>query len=177
VKKSKNWKSYCQTTFNSLRANVDNWGNPDFFRPITRLYYIGVFDCGTSNHMGLISHEALHNPKERTKDHCFSPQFIGRMIMDNPEKYLEDYTIFENLFWTSCSLITVTKEENRQLSMLTENDGIDYKVYVPTNLKYQHLGIKLYQKIGASWKTAVEYDNNIIPAPADLLEYEKKFLV
>ena len=80
MKKSKNWKSYCQTTFNSLRANVDNWGNPDFFRPITRLYYIGVFDCGTSNHMGLISHEALHNPKERTKDHCLSPQFIGRMI-------------------------------------------------------------------------------------------------
>ena len=74
-------------------------------------------------------------------------------------------------------MITVTKDENRQLSMLTENNGIDYKVHVPTNLKYQHLGIKLYKKIGATWKTAIEYDNNIIPAPADLLEYEKKFLV
>ena len=112
MKNSKNWKAYCQTTFNSLRANVNNWGNPDFFRPITRLYYIGVFDCGTSNHLGLISEEALNNPTERTKDHCLSPQFIGRMIMDNPEKYLEDYDIFENLFWLSCSLITVTKEEN-----------------------------------------------------------------
>ena len=177
MKNSKNWKSYCRTTFNSLRANIDNWGDPDFFRPITRLYYIGVFDCGTSNHTGLISYEALHNPKERTKDHCLSPQFIGRMIMDNPDKYLEDYDIFENLFWLSCSLITVTKDENKRLSMLTENDGINYKVHVPTNLKYQHLGIKLYQKRGFSWKDAVEYGNNIIHTPADLLEYEKKFLV
>ena len=177
MKNSKNWKAYCQTTFNSLRANVNNWGNPDFFRPITRLYYIGVFDCGTSNHLGLISEEALNNPTERTKDHCLSPQFIGRMIMDNPEKYLEDYDIFENLFWLSCSLITVTKEENKKLSMLTENDGIDYRVHVPTNLKYQHLGIKLYRKTGANWRNAVRYYDNVIPAPSDLLEYEKKFLV
>ena len=97
--------------------------------------------------------------------------------MDNPDKYLEDYDIFENLFWLSCSTITVTKDENRQLSMLTDNDGIDYRVYVPTNLKYQHLGIKLYQKTGANWKTAVEYEDNTIPAPSDLLEYERGFLV
>ena len=177
MSKSKNWKAYCQTTFNSLRANVENWGDPDFFRPITRLYYIGVFDCGTSNHTGLISHAALNNPSERTKDHCLSPQFIGRMFMDNPDKYLDDYDIFENLFWLSCSLITVTKDENKRLSLLTENNGIEYKVHVPTNLKYQHLGIKLYQKRGSSWKTAVEYDDNIIPTPSDLLEYEKRFLV
>ena len=174
---SKNWKAYCQTTYNSLCANIENWGDPDFFRPITRLYYIGVFDCGTSNHLGLISEEALNNPTERTKDHCLSPQFIGRMIMDNPEKYLEDYDIFENLFWLSCSLITVTKEENKKLSMLTENDGFDYRVHVPTNLKYQHLGIKLYRKTGTNWRNAVRYYDNVIPAPSDLLEYEKKFLV
>lgn len=173
----KNWKAYCKTTFNSLRANVDNWGDPDFFRPITRIYYIGVFDCAQVNHLGLISEAAKDNPKERTHDHCLSPQFIGRMIMDNPDKYLEDYDVFENLFWLSCSTITVTKDENKRLSMLTENNGIDYKVHVPTDLKYKHLGIKLYQKNGATWKTAVEYDDNIIPAPSDLLEYEKRFLV
>ena len=175
--KSKNWKAYCQTTFNSLRTNVENWGNTDFFRPITRLYYIGVFDCGQVNHLGLISESAKDTPTERTFDHCLSPQFIGRMIMDYPDKYLSDYDVFENLFWLSCSTITVTKEENRQLSLLTENDGIDYKVHVPTNLKYRHLDIKLYRKNGVIWKTAVEYDDNIIPAPSDLLEYEKRFLV
>ena len=61
--------------------------------------------------------------------------------------------------------------------MLTENDGIDYRVHVPTNLKYQHLGIKLYRKTGANRRNAVRYYDNVIPAPSDLLEYEKKFLV
>lgn len=176
MKRSKNWKSYCKVSYNALRASVDDWGDPDFFRPITRIYYINVFDCATVNHLGLISEEAINNPKERTFDHCLSPQFIGRMIMDNPEKYLEDYDIFENLFWLACSTITVTKRENKELSMLTENNGIDYKVYVPTHLKYRHLGIKLYQKNGIKWSDSVEYDTNIIPAPSDLLEYEKNFL-
>ena len=177
MKVSKNWRAYCQTTFNSLQANIDNWGKPDFFRPITRIYYIGVFDCGQVNHLGLISEAAKNNPKKSTDDHCLSPQFIGRMIMDNPDKYLSDYDIFENLFWLSCSMIRVTSSENKRLSLLTNNDTIDYKVYVPTNLKYKHLGIKLYQKTGHYWKDAVEYDDNIIPAPSDLLEYEKRFLV
>jgi hypothetical protein len=175
--KSKNWKAYCQTTFNSLAANIENWGDPDFFRPITRIYYIGVFDCAQVNHLGLISEDAIEYPDQRTHDHCLSPQFIGRMIMDNPDKYLEDYDIFENLFWLSCSTITVTKDENKRLSMLTENDGVDYRVHVPTNLKYQHLGIKLYQKNGPRWIDAVECDDNIISTPKDLIEYEKKFLV
>lgn len=175
--KSKNWKAYCQTTFNSLRSNIDNWGDPDFFRPITRLYYIGVFDCGQVNHLGMISEEALSNPKERTHDHCLSPQFVGRMIMDNPDKYLQDYSVFEGLFWLSCSTITVTKNENKQLSLLTENNGFEYKVKVPTNLKYKHLGIKLYQRVGTGWKNVVECGDNLISTPSDLLEYEKRFLV
>ena len=61
--------------------------------------------------------------------------------------------------------------------MLTENNGINYKVFVPTNLKYKHLGIKLYKKQeGKKWKSAVLQESNLIPAPQDLLEYEKSFL-
>tara|TARA_B100000900_G_C20188139_1_gene556727 strand:- start:50 stop:586 length:537 start_codon:yes stop_codon:yes gene_type:complete len=174
--RAKNWKAYCKTAFNALSASVEDWGDPDFFRPITRIYYINVFDCATVNHLGLMSEEALLNPKERTQDHCLSPQFIGRMIMDNPDKYLQDYYIFESLFWTACSTITVTKKENKSLSMLTENNGIEYKVFVPTNLKYKHLSINLLQKTGPRWNNAIKYDDNTIPAPADLLEYEKNFL-
>jgi hypothetical protein len=175
--RAKNWKAYCKTAFNALSASVNDWGNPDFFRPITRLFYIAVFDCAGVNHLGLISEEALNNPKERTHDHCLSPQFIGRMIMDNPEKYLQDYNTFENLFWLACSTITVTKSENTRLSRLTDNDGVDYRVYVPTDLKYKHLGIKLYQKNGSRWNDSLECSDNTIPAPSDLLEYEKEFLV
>lgn len=55
---------------------------------------------------------------------------------------------------------------------------MDYKVYVPTNKKYGHLGIKLYEKVGQQWKNAVEYDGNVGDlAPQDLLNYEEQFLV
>ena len=176
MRRKKNWKAYCKTAYNGLAASVDDWGDPDFFRPITRIYYINVFDCQKVNHLGLISEQALNNPNQRTDDHCLSPQFIGRMIMDNPDKYLTDYDVFENLFWLACSTITVTKTENKQLSKLTVN-RIDYKVKVPTNLKYKHLGIKLYQRTGAHWSNSVECDDNIISTPSDLLEYERRFLV
>ena len=73
---------------------------------------------------------------------------------------------------------TALRSENKQLSLLTDNDGVDYKVYVPTNKKYGHLGIKLYEKVGQQWKNAVEYDGNVGDlAPQDLLNYEEQFLV
>ena len=176
MKSSKNWKAYCLVSFNALNANVDNWGDPDFFRPITRSFYEQVFSSGY-NHSGLISEEAKDNPNQRTHDHYLSPQFICRMIMDSPEIYLSDYDIFENLFNLARTTICVTKKQNKQLSLLTNNDGTDYKVYVPTDRKYQHLGIKLYKRIGRKWTDVVEYDTNIVSAPKDLLDYEKKFLV
>ena len=98
--------------------------------------------------------------------------------MDNPGVYLDDYDTFEMLFFLSRTTIKVTKEENDRLSALTKNDGDTYQVFVPTNLKYKHLGIKLYRKTGHRWANAVECDDNeITQAPSDLLEYERKFLV
>jgi hypothetical protein len=81
------------------------------------------------------------------------------------------------MFWRACSTITVTKKENTLLSQLTENDGYTYKVHVPTHLKYNHLGIKLYNRVGAKWKESVQMDSNIIDVPEELLEYETQFLV
>ena len=75
----------------------------------------------------------------------------------------------------------VTADENIRLSKLTENDGSDYRVHVPTNRKYNHLGINLYvrpEKVG-NWKkadvsSASEIDMHF---PPDLIEYEKDYLV
>lgn len=178
----KDWKAYCRTSFNALRGNIEDWGKPEFYRPITRIYYINVFDCGLSNFTGLVSEKALENKLRSKKvvyDHCLSPQFIGRMIMDNPYKYLSEYSAFENIFWQSCKTVMVTQEENFALAGLTENNGQEYKVHVPTNKKYNHLGINLYfrpQKHGR-WNEAVPLDTNLIETPEDLLEYEKEFLV
>ena len=57
-RRTNRWEEYCETTYNSLRANVHNWGRPEFFRPLTRIYYMGVFDCGNPNHTRLISETA-----------------------------------------------------------------------------------------------------------------------
>ena len=57
------------------------------------------------------------------------------------------------------------------------NDGYDYKVYVPTNLKYEHLNINLHKRIDSFWKNSVPTETNIISVPEELLEYEKQFLV
>ena len=176
-KYKKNWEAYCETAFNNLKGSLHNWGKEDYYRPITRTFYINVFDCAGVNHTGFISESAINNPKERTHDHCLSPQFIGRMVMDNPDKFLNDYESFKNLFWIACSTITVTKEENTSLSNLTENDGYDYKVKVPTNLKYEHLEIKLRKRIGARWADSVPMNTSIIDVPKELLDYETQFLI
>ena len=76
-----------------------------------------------------------------------------------------------------CSTITVTKKENTALSSLTVNNGYDYKVHVPTNLKYNHLNIKLYERVGSLWKNSTPIESNIIDVPQELLNYEKAFLV
>ena len=178
----KDWRAYCKTSFNALRGNIEDWGTPEFYRPITRIFYINVFDCGLLNFTGLVSEEALKNKingKKVVYDHCLSPQFIGRMIMDNSDKYLSKYSVFEEIFWESCKTVMVTQEQNFALSALTENNGKDYLIHVPTDKKYNHLGINLYfrpQKNGR-WSEAVPLDTNIIETPEDLLEYEKGFLI
>ena len=178
----KDWKSYCETTYHSLKSNLHNWGDPKYARPITRIYYIGVFDAGLPNPTGLISENALKNKSLKKKvvyDHCLSPQFISRMILDNPDVYLSSLSKFQEIFLLSCQTILVTAEENLELSYLTSNDGDTYQVKVPTHLKYNHLGINLYKRPEDSvrWNKSVAIDSNILDVPEELKEYEKQFLV
>ena len=182
MKNSNRWQEYCETAFNGLRANVHNWGKPEFSRPITRIYYIGVFDCGTPNHTGFISEAAYHNKLVRGKtvhDHYLSPQFVGRMILDNPDTYLQDFEVFRDIFWKSCATVVVTAGENIRLSSLTTNDGNDYKVSVPTDEKYASLGISLYRRPDGDtrWKNAQPVIENGLYFPEHLIQYEKEFLV
>ena len=184
----KEWRNYAEVSYNALKSNVEAWknGNKDFIRCISRIYYINVFDCGLFNYTGLVSEQALSFPKESTYDHCFRPQLIGRMIMDNPEKYLSSYETFEKLFFISCMVVKVTKDENRLLSLQTDNRSNEYKILTPTNLLYETVGIELYKKVENNQYLHVGFD---IPLNCseedmeeyqelfnDLLEYEKKFM-
>lgn len=171
---------YCKATFKALKSNLEDWdaNDPDVVRIITRQYYEGVFSCNYGD-TGLISEDALNNSSERTDDHCFSPQFVGRFIMDNADVYLTDYDKFKEVFIASCTKIKVTKSENRKLQQLTENKrGKQYKVFVPTDKKYDHLGIRLYKRPEnkTRWSDA-QLTNEKITFLPDLLEYEKKFIV
>ena len=99
--------------------------------------------------------------------------------MSNQEKYLGDYEEFKKIFLVCTQQIVVTKKENESLSFLTAPDKEDYKVLVPTNLKYNHLDINLYkrQEGKVRWKNSDPVDSNILEIPEDLLEYEKRYLV
>ena len=145
---------------------------------------MGVFDCGNPNHTGFISQTAYNNKLEGKKtvyDHYLSPQFIGRMILDNPDKYLSDFNVFRDLFWKSCGTVVVTAEENIKLSKLTENNDNYYKVFVPTDKKYEHVGIKLLSRPDKKqkWKgvDVIESSTTDLYFPDDLIDYEKVYLV
>ena len=183
-RRTNRWEEYCETTYNSLKANVHNWGKPEFFRPLTRIYYMGVFDCGNPNHTRLISETAFSNKQVGRKtvhDHYLSPQFVGRMILDHPDQYLSDFGVFRDIFYKSCGTIIVTAEENIRLSHLTNNDGDDYKVYVPTDQKYQHLGINLLSRPTKvrSWRGVMldKASEDDLHFPEHLIKYEKDYLV
>jgi hypothetical protein len=178
--------TYCFIAFNCLKANLDLWrskpNDKDVLRGITRPYYDLVHSLSIPS--GFITISALEEKRKDSRwvlcrDHCYSPQFIGRMIMDEADTYLNNYEKFRELFYISCTTIDITPEENRALSLLTSNQSGNYKIYVPTDKKYQHLNIELVNRnYGRDWynKPTSPIDN-YIQTPQELLEYEKRFLV
>ena len=147
---------------------------------ITRLYYHMVQDCGNPNPSGYISEKAYLNKingRKTVEDHCFSPQFIGRIIMDNWHVY-QDYEKFEKVFFYSTQTIIVTQKENDDLSDFTQHDADGIRILVSTDQKYHKLGIELYKRYGVkSWKDASPTYQDSFPVPEELLEYEKQYLV
>lgn len=179
-----NWEVCCEGTFNNMRSNADKWNKSfNWRRKISRDFYYGVFDARNPFPTDLISEQALKNQLEKkanlnTWDHYHCPQFVGRMIMENQDRYLKDYELFKSIFLVCTQQIRVTKKENDQLSALTDPDREGYKILMPTHLKYQHLGIKLYKREeGKSrWIHSYPIETNVLDIPEDLVEYEKKYL-
>ena len=178
--------TYCLIAFNAMKANLDLWrSNPndkDVLRGVTRPYYDLVHSLSIPS--GYITVNALEEKKNDSnwvicKDHCYSPQFVARMIMDHADIYLEDYDKFKNLFYKSCTTIDITPEENRKLSLLTSNQKGHFKIYVPTDKKYQHLNIQLVKRnYGRNWhQKPADVVSNYIETPEEILNYEKQFLV
>lgn len=177
--------TYCLIAFNTLKANLDLWrskpNDKNVLRGVTRPYYDLVHALSISS--GYITHTALKKKREKhkwhvCKDHCYSPQFVARMIMDRAEIYLNDYDKFKKLFYIACTTIEITSEENKKLSLLTSNLNGDFKIRVPTDKKYEHLGIQLVERHeGTGWyHKSADFVSNYIETPQELLNYEKQFL-
>lgn len=179
---------YCYRTFLDFKNQevLDLWKNnrknTDVVRSITRPFYDLVHSLSVPS--GFITEKALEKKKQDPKwilcrDHCYSPQFIYQMLMDNHEFYVNDYEKYFNIFKTACTTIDILSEQNRSLSLLTSNHKGKYKVYVPTDKKYQYLGIKLVKRnYGRMWyKLPADSVDNYIHTPKELLDYETKFLV
>lgn len=152
---------------------------------ITRDYYHGQFDATGESLIpqNIISQNGLRlwrNGGKLTKDHAFTPQLFGRLVMDNPDIYLADTEEsrlrFNKLFLISATVIFVTSEENTILRGQTHNNGDTFQLETHTHLKYKAAGIKLLEKLdNETWKNAKPI-SNILTVPKELTEYEKQYL-
>ena len=207
MKTPKNPTNYLLSIYRSFWSNhKDTWGkdHPDWFRPHGRDGY-RVFGSGNIQ-SGYVSEQALNdklNGKSMVLDHYVSPQFASGVPLHFYDKYLcpqnkdprgskGDRDNFDNFCeYMNCLrvVVRVTKKENKELSKLTDTESGDFPVvYVPTNKKYDHQGIKLYK-----FDTTKQLRDNVIREildnqspliasevlhfPADLIEYEKDFLI
>ena len=117
MKNKRDWTKWCRAIHMIFGVLHPFWTHLDdeWKMIITRLYYHMVQDCGNPNPSGYISEKAYLNKingRKTVEDHCFSPQFIGRMIMDNWHVY-QDYEKFETVFFYSTQTIIVTQREHQ----------------------------------------------------------------
>ena len=171
------WESFAEVAFNAMKGVLPLWKNAsaDTKRAMTRILYDLVFSTGNPNPTGYMSREAMQASKrgEKTcKDHCLSPQFVARMVYDNPDVWLTDFENFKELFHACCQTILITSKQNYALSNLTKNLNGEFFVEVATHEKYKHLNIKLFHE-QEGYVEDVFYDKLV---PIELTKYELKYI-
>ena len=157
-----------KTAFDVMKAALSLWQNdPEVDkRLISRIFY----DQGFKIASGYISHSAMTPGIKTTEDHCFSPCFLGYVVMDMPEIFLTDKNIFRNFSIFGATTITVTPDENNRLRDQSYKGSL--KLTCSMKDKYVVEGIQLYEK-GVGY---VEGDFPLEVWP-EVLEYEKQYLV
>jgi|11_taG_2_1085331.scaffolds.fasta_scaffold17221_2 hypothetical protein len=153
--------------YTTLRANRDNWAMPEFQSTIAQVFYSLV--SSIKNRSNIMSKNAFDSEGDKTDlDHCFSPYFIIRYIMNNADEYLNDFDAFNRIIDLTTKTIEVTKDENKALRKQTKNVG--GIVYLKQSLldKYKDAGIQLIGPHGE-----VDFPFTL---PESLLEYEKRHI-
>ena len=168
MKLTKKQETTIETVFEVLNSCIHLWKKGFDDRLITRIFYVAVINI----HSGYSSPNAMSGEWETTEDHVFTPQFIARYLLDNANKYLNDFVLFRELFIWSSTVITVTKVENNLLKGQTKNKDDVFSITCLMNEKYKKVGIdKLY-------KESVGYVEGFpLEIWPGILEYEKQYLV
>jgi len=185
AKKIETYAQRCYKDF--MNPELHKWwedcrDDKDVVRSISRPFYDLVHACSIPT--GLITEKAFNKKVSvtsflLTKDHPFRPQFVNQYMWDNPEKFY-DFSVFRDWFIMCCSTIFVLNKENNQLSFGgTKNDGECYSIMSSTDQQYVRANLDLYlYSSDRLWKNkTLTLASNIIDAPVDLLEYEKRYLV
>ena len=172
------WEYFSETAFVAMQAQIerDMWSNAAPQKKIsqTRIFYDQIHSCGYPNQTDYISMEALKllsKKKRPTKDHILAPQFVARMVYDNPNVWLSDYEIFKDLFFKCCQTIQVTRQENDILRGFTSSRNDNFSIRVPTVKKYDAAGINLFD--GNAFISNQIFEDLV---PKELTEYEKQYL-
>jgi|8_EtaG_2_1085327.scaffolds.fasta_scaffold59206_2 hypothetical protein len=174
----------------------------DWKRLRSRRLYDPVFHA-TNTHTGFISQASIEarikydlNPKfyesgknegkkkpyQPCHDHHRTPQILLHYLAKRKRhvfnKTQEDFKEFLYYFKLGTSVIEVTKEENKKLSSFTSFTDNNYKVYQPSDKKYEKANIILCERPAGvtEWKQAKPTDK-IIEFTQDFLDFEKEFLV
>ena len=174
--------SYFWTAWNSMKVNLPFWvenrmcnSDPHIVRAIERIWYGAVHSYkSTGVRSGLVSKDAYKHGG--MNDHCISPQTVGGFMMDNPKRFLDNIVnptfISEDKkvkgclkecydVWTLCNITNcITSDENGKLKKL--------KRIMPTENKYAHLGIQLFDK-----KTKLLVENYQPNLPKGYTQWEK----
>ena len=111
-----------------------------------------------------------NNHVKKENDHIFPMSVVGRYIMDNADKYLNDPSKFEAIIKLCSTTIVVTKEENTKLSKQTKSRGASLKLTCSLIDKYDEAEIRL--KGPGGW-----VDEFPFTMPESYLQYEKQFLM
>lgn len=185
IKKIETYALRCYKDF--MNPELHKWwendrNDKDVVRSISRPFYDLVHACSIPT--GLITEQAFQKKVNTsnfvlTKDHPFRPQFVNHYMWDNPEKFYE-FSVFREWFIMCCSTIFVLGQENDRLSLDgTRNDGESYSIMSSTDQQYVRANLNLYlYSSDRNWKNrTLTLASNIIDAPPELLEYERKFLV
>ena len=174
----------------------------DWKRLRSRRLYDPVFHA-TNTHTGFISQASVNarieydlnpeyyksgknkgkkKPYQPCHDHHRTPQiYLHYLVKCKPHvfnKTPEDFKEFLYHFKLATSIIEVTKEENTKLSSFTSFTDNNYKVYQPSDKKYEKANIILCERPAGvkGWKEAKPTDK-IIEFTQDFLDFEKEFLV